>query len=109
MAASYKRWVNKTGKGITLRTRTITGTDGHGDPTVSFSDSTIYAHVFSERNILIQTGQGIQPEVAKIIHVPYDTSISELDHVLIDSIEYVCGVPDVLTAYIGCRVVRLIQ
>lgn len=109
MAAWFKRWVNKSGKAITLRTRSVTGYDDHGDPIESFSDSTIYAHVFTEQAILIQTEQGVQPQVAKILHVPYDTTITELDHAVIDTVEYVCGVPDVLTSYISCRVVRLVQ
>jgi hypothetical protein len=109
MAETFKRWVNTKGKTVTLRTRTVTGYDGHGDPTESFTNSTIYAHVFEDRSILLQTEQGIQPEVAKILHVPYDTNISELDHVIIDTIEYVCSVPNELTAYISCRVMRLVQ
>jgi len=101
--------VNTSGKAVTLRTRTVTGYDSHGDPIEAFTNSTIYAHVFSERNILLQTERGIQPEVAKILHLPYDTTIAELDHVIIDTIEYVCGVPDVQTSYISCRAVRLTQ
>lgn len=109
MASSYRRWVNKKGKAVTLRTRTVTGYDDHGDPIESFANSTIYAHVFDETNLLLQTEQGIQPQVAKIIHVPYDTSIAELDHVIIDTVEYVCSVPSVLTTYASCRVTRLTQ
>jgi len=107
MAACYKRWLAKKGKAITLRTRSVSSYDDHGDPVESFTDSTIKAHVFGERNVLVQTDRGVEPHVEKMIHVAYDVSLAELDHVVIDGVEYVCSVPNILTTYISCQVRKL--
>ncbi len=106
-AEQFKAYLIMRNYTITLRTRTEGAVDNQGHKAESFTNSTIYASVHQDHNSLVQRDEGIAAEVTQIIHVAADTTISELDHVIIESIEYVCEVPEVRLSYKAVRVRRI--
>ena len=106
-AQKYKSYLIMRNYTITLRTRTEGAVDDLGHKAETFTNSTIYASVHQDRNSLVQRDEGIAAEVTEIIHMAADTTINELDHVIVEGIEYICEVPDIRFTYKAVRVRRM--
>ena len=106
-AEKFKAYLTMRNVTITLRTRSEGAPDVQGHKSETFANSTIYASHYQDNSSLVQRDEGIAAEVTEIIHIAVDTTISELDHVIIEGIEYICEVPDVRRTYKAVRVRRI--
>jgi len=84
-------------------------TDDYGQPSQSWSTSTISALVRGTRLDYYQTMQGTIPEVSGQVYIATDQAMNSGDKVLIGSDEYVMGLVEVWPAYKTFKARRRIQ
>jgi len=73
--------------------------DEHGDPTITYTSSTITAIIGDSTRQLLQTEQGVIEEYSRQLFVSHSSSIQELDKVTLDSEEYIVGVVETKRPY----------
>jgi hypothetical protein len=108
MSNSFKRWLVVSGVSITRKARVEGAAKPDGNPTVTYTDSTVKCQLYRPTETLIQMEGGVLPEESRIVDIAVDQAMAELDEITVDGITYVVGPVETRRTYRRFRAKRVV-